>query len=149
IQVVGGYSVSGNAHLGSSPATHAAAAADPLASLPVPGGGTSYAAVNLAGNSSLTIHPGVYPSITVSGTASLTPEPGSDALTGSGFPVGGNGSVSGSGVLIYNGASGTISLGGNGAIRLSAQAGGTYAGVLIFQARSNTHPLALSGNTGG
>ncbi len=61
----------------------------------------------------------------------------------------GNASVSGSGVTIYNtknsgGAYGSIVLTGNGS--LTAATSGQYAGVLIFQDRSNPKAITLSGN---
>jgi hypothetical protein len=155
IQMVGGVSVSGNAHLGPNPLTGITAVADPLAGLPVPSGGTSYAAVSVSGNSTLTINPGLYPSISLSGNGKLTMRPGIYVITGGGFSVSGNGTVSGSGVLIYNAGSafpsgggtfGAISFSGNTTINLSPPTSGTYAGVLIFQARDNTRALALSGN---
>jgi hypothetical protein len=155
IQVVGGVKVSGNAHLSPQPMTLKTAVADPLASLPVPSGGTSYAAVNLAGNSTLTICPGVYPAISVSGNASLTLNPGIYVIAGGGFSVSGKATVSGNGVLICNAGSnypsaggtfGSITFGGNANVNLSAPANGAYAGVLIFQTRDNTRPLTLGSN---
>ena len=74
--------------------------ADPLASLPLPStsGLTKYGSENLAGNSSATIKPGIYSSISVSGSASLTLSSGTYIIEGGGFSVSGAASVTGSGV---------------------------------------------------
>jgi hypothetical protein len=71
-------------------------------------------------------------------------------ITGGGLSVTGNGSITGNGITIYNGGSGSayggIALGGNGRIELSAPTSGDYKGILIFQARDNTRAVSLSGN---
>ena len=160
VLVVGGVSKSGNAKVtktGTPPATN-----DPLASLPLPGltGLSNYGAVSVSGNSSKTLSQGIYSSIQVSGNASVILGAGVYIIQGGGLSVSGNGNILGNGVLIFNagssyngttdgGAFGSISLSGNGTINLSAAGSGPYAGVLIFQSRSNTRSLALSGNGTG
>jgi hypothetical protein len=154
ISVVGGVSISGNATL-SPKASSGKVLLDPLAGLPVPAKDKSTGAVNLSGNASSTIGPGVYSQIAVSGNARLTLTAGVYIIAGGGLSVAGNASLTGNGVLIYNagsnfpnggGSFGGIALSGNGSIKLSAPTGGTYAGVVIFQARDNTRALSLSGN---
>src|SRR5207302_3257265 len=63
--------------------------------------------------------------------------------------------ITGSGVTLYNtqsafpntgGTYGGITLGGNGTFSLTAPTSGPDAGVVIFQARTNTRAIALSGN---
>ena len=123
IDVHGGYQKSGNATFSVTPATMQPVLADPLAYLiaPTASGGTS---VNVSGNSTQTINPGIYRSIKVSGNGSLTLTPGLYIITGGGLSVTGNGSLSGSGVMIYNGGSGGtyggIALSGNGKFNLTA-----------------------------
>jgi hypothetical protein len=149
IKVVGGVSKSGNASLSPTPTTGISTFSDPLGSLNVPTySGTGTAEV-LSGNSTATIGPGVYSQITVSGNASLTMTSGLYIITGGGFIVSGNATVTGSGVTIYNtkgnsGAWGSIALSGNGS--LTASPSGTYAGVLFFQDRCNPKAITLSGN---
>ena len=67
----------------------------------------------------------------------------------------GNGSVSGSGVMIYNAGSnypssggtfGSVNLNGNGNISLTPATRSAPAGILIFQSRDNPSTVALSGN---
>jgi hypothetical protein len=155
IQVAGNYSASGNAHFTPTPTIKAASVADPLASLAVPSVSGSAITENLSGNSSATINPGLYTSITVSGNGVLTMNPGIYAIEGGGFTVSGNGAVTATGVMIYNAGSkypstggtfGAINLSGNGKFTLSAPTTGIYAGLGIFQSRDNTQAINLSGN---
>jgi hypothetical protein len=157
VLVVGGVSTSGNAAVtktGIPPLTN-----DPLSALPLPGlSNLNYhEAVNVSGNSSVPLSPGIYPSIQVSGHGSVTLGPGIYIIEGGGLSVSGNGSLTGDGVLIFNGGSaydgtsdggtyGSISLGGGGTISLSGPTSAPYAGVVIFQSRSNNRALALGGN---
>ncbi len=164
---------SGNATDSPKPVTGAPLISDPLASLPVPVASTlglaSKGSVSVSGNSSQTIGPGVYSQITASGNASLTLQPGVYIITGGGFTVSGNAnvavsgssnSITGTGVMIYNagtgyngttgadgGSYGAITLSGNGTISLTKPSTGTYAGILIFQARDNSAALTFSGNS--
>ncbi len=155
IQIVGGYSKSGNAQLNPRPTTGITVLADPLAGLAIPSLTGSKVTVNVSGNSSQTINPGIYSSISVSGNGKLTMNAGIYVIAGGGFSVSGNGSVTASGVLIYNAGSaypilggtfGGITFSGNGHIALSAPTTGTYAGIGLFQSRDNTQALSLSGN---
>ena len=70
-------------------------------------------------------------------------------MQGGGFSLSGNGSVTGSGVMIYNSpnsTSDTISLSGNGSVTLSPPTTGIYQGITIFQDRTSSAPVALTGN---
>jgi hypothetical protein len=155
IDVVGGVQVTGHAGLYPAPTTKAPAVADPFAGLAVPSVSGTPQSVSLAGNATLTIGPGVYSQIKVSGNASLTLLPGVYVLAG-GLAVTGNGSITGSGVMLYNAGSnypnaggnfGGITLSGNGTVNLTPPAAGQpYTGILIFQARDNTRALSLGGN---
>ena len=79
-------------------------------------------------------------------------------ILGGGLTVSGSGSLTGdtAGVFIFNagstyngttdgGAYGAITLGGSGSLSLKPMSSGTYAGILIFQSRSNSKVLSLSG----
>ena len=158
IQVVGNVQESGNATLTGTLTTGAPVLADPLAGLRAPDpnnlGLTNQGSVNLT-RGSLTISQGIYGQIKVSGTGSLTLNPGIYLIEGGGFTVTGNASITGNNVLIYNAGSnfpgtggtfGGITLSGNGTFSLTAAATGPYAGVVIYQARDNTRALSLSGS---
>jgi Bacterial Ig-like domain (group 3) len=155
IQVVGGFRTNGLAALTPTPVTGVAPAADPLAALPVPTGGIPQGSVNLS-QGSLTINPGIYSQINVSGKASLTLNPGVYVIAGGGFTVSGQANVNGNGVMIYNagsnypgkgGSFGSLTLSGQGAVNLAPAASGTYAGILIFQSRDNPRAVNLIGQS--
>jgi hypothetical protein len=157
IQVVGGVSTNNGAILSPTPMTGIKPFADPLANLPAPvGSGKNLGTINLT-KGSLTINPGIYTQISVSGTGTtLTMNPGIYIITGGGFSVGNSANVSGGGVMIYNtgsnfpnagGAFGAISFGSSGKINLSAPTTGPYAGILIFQSRDNTRALSLNASS--
>jgi len=155
INVVGGVSESSTATLSPAPHTSAAAVADPLAGLPGPVAGASLGSVNLTNSNKLTINPGTYSQISVSGMAVLTMNPGIYVIEGGGFTVSNGGSVSGNGVLIFNAGSnypnsgttgatfGGITLSGAGTFNVTAASSGAYAGVVIYQARNNTRALSI------
>jgi hypothetical protein len=164
---------SGSATASPAPMNGAPLISDPLAGLPVPEntintpgytpGLVSHGPVNVSGNSSPPpIAPGIYSQINVSGNASLTLQPGVYIITGGGFNVSGNASVTGTGVMIYNTAStysyssgtdgagaayGGFNLSGKGTINLTPPSTGTYAGILMFQDRNNAMALNFSGNS--
>jgi len=172
IDVHGKVQKGGNASFSPAPVTGSAVLSDPLSGLAVPVasrlGLASNGSLSLSGNSAKTIGPGVYSQISLSGNASLTLNPGVYIITGGGLAVSGNASVSvsgpsntitGTGVMIYNagsgynpttgadgGSFGAVTLSGNGTIKLNPPSAGTYAGILVFQARDNAKALTLSGN---
>jgi hypothetical protein len=152
IDVAGGVQRAGTATISPAPATNLSVN-DPFASLAGPCPSGTLSSVSLT-KGSQTINPGIYSQITVSGSASLTLNPGVYIIEGGGLTVTGSASISGSGVMIYNAGSnypnpggnfGGITLSGNGTFNLSAPSSGTYAGILIFQSRQNTRALSLSG----
>ena len=102
IHVYGGVQRSGNATFSPAPVTGVARLADPLAGLTAPTYSGTPISETLSGNSTATISAGVYSQITVSGNARLTLNAGIYVIEGGGFSVSGNGSVSGTGVMIYN-----------------------------------------------
>ena len=155
-EVVGGVQVSGQATFHPAPVKGVAAIPDPFLNLAAPSGGTFQGVVNLTGNNFLTINPGVFSSISVSGNAKLTLSAGTYVLAGGGLTVSGNATVSSSGgVLIYNAGSsfpnpggtfGSITLSGNSLVKLTPATTGADAGLGIFQSRDNNKVFTLSGN---
>jgi hypothetical protein len=161
IDVQGGFQATAGATISPAPAT-GVSVADPLGTLatPNPTGLTSYGSATLT-KGLLTIYPGIYSQISVSGNASLTMSAGSGGspgiyiIEGGGLTVTGNASLTGQNVFIYNTGSnypgsggnfGGITLSGNGTFSLTAPASGPYAGIVIFQSRANTRALSLGGN---
>src|SRR5439155_23844770 len=101
----------------------------------------------------VTLHPGVYTGgSSVSGPANLTLKPGIYYMDGGGFSFSGQGSLTATGVMIYNapgnGNSGGISVSGQGSMIISAPTSGIYQGVTFFQDRTSTVPGNVQG-TGG
>jgi hypothetical protein len=75
-------------------------------------------------------------------------DPGVYYLEGGGLNVGGSTSVTGSGVLIYNAAvtsSDQININGAASVKLSPMTTGTWAGMTIFQSRTATAAMVVSG----
>jgi hypothetical protein len=79
-------------------------------------------------------------------------------IEGGGFSVSGTGTVTGSGVVIFNvgstypttgGTYGSINLAGSGSFNLTPPTSGTYAGILFFQPSDNTKTISVSGNSSG
>jgi hypothetical protein len=152
IQVVGGVSISNNAIVSPTPTTGVSPVADPFVGLAAPSVTGSVSSVNM-NSGSTTISPGIYSSIKLAGTASLTLKPGIYVLEGGGLSVTQSAAISGTGgVLIYNAGSNYPGTGGNfggitlnttGSVNLTA----ATSGVVIFQSRDNTRALNINGST--
>jgi Flp pilus assembly protein TadG len=125
---------------------------DPLLYLPEPSpvGASTYNKVNVAGNRVVTIDPGAYNGgIKVSGQASLVMNPGIYYMVGGGFSFTGQGSLTATGVMIVNlpsSNSDTITVNGTGAINMSPMMTGIYRGILLWQQRSSTNTISITGN---
>ena len=145
--VAGDYQLSGSAKITAAIKAGAAAAADPYANLAEP---SSAGLATLDGNkqgSIITLQPGIYNRISVSAGTSVVLAPGIYILK-DGLNVSGSAKISGSGVLLYL-AGGSLNLSGSSAITLSPAASGAYAGITIFQARTNSSAASISGSTVG
>lgn len=128
---------------------------DPLAYLPPPNYNSLIVRrtnkLQHSGNGTDTLLPGIYQggiSIT-GGTVILSP--GIYYMDGGGFSLGGSGNLFGEGVMIYNAPqsnSDTISIAGQGTVVLSPMLTGPYQGILIFQDRTSTAPVSVSGSSG-
>jgi Flp pilus assembly protein TadG len=127
---------------------------DPLAYLPEPdwiaAGAPDYGKLVVAGQRVVTITPGCYHNgITVSGEATLIMMPGIYYMDGGGFSFTGQGSLVAEGVMIVNlprNNSDVININGTGAITLSPPTTGLYQGISIWQQRSSTNTIYVTGN---
>ncbi|MGC1255304.1 MAG: Tad domain-containing protein [Candidatus Acidiferrales bacterium] len=96
-------------------------------------------AVDIIGNSTVTLRPGTYfGGINITGNANVTFTPGTYILAGGGLTVTGNSTLKGTGVTFYDtSATGyayaPIDLTGNETANLSAPTSGTFEGFLFFQ----------------
>ena len=102
---------------------------------------------------SQTLSPGVYKGgISVSGTGSLTLQPGVYYMEGGGFSFSGQGSLYGVGVMIYNapgnGNSAGVSISGQGSVTLSGMTSGPYTGMTLWQDRTSNVTANISGTSG-
>lgn len=132
---------------------------DPLANLPVPDPSTmtvqSKNGLSLSGNGNSTkvLQPGVYVGgISITGQVNVTLSPGIYYMQGGGFSWGGQGNLTGNGVMIYNApekSSDVISLSGNGNCVISPPTSGTYQGVTLFQDRTSTNQMSVAGSGSG
>lgn len=146
VDIVGSYYAQNGGSVSPTPKTGVGAASDPLQFMPTPTAGTCSSGVTLTSHQSQTISQGCYSSlVSAGGQSSLTLNPGTYIFQG-GLNVGGQASLSGSGVTLYV-SGGSVSIAGGGAVSLSAPISGAYLGVTIFQDKSNTNALSLVGGT--
>ncbi|MGH9414060.1 MAG: DUF192 domain-containing protein [Terriglobales bacterium] len=119
---------------------------DPLASLPVPSASGSCSTTTIVnGTGDATLNPGLYCApLIINGSPTVTFNPGVYFLQ-AGIIMNGSPTLLGAGVTLYNSA-GAFTLNGSAATELSAPTTGPYAGILVFQARSNLLPLTINGN---
>jgi hypothetical protein len=132
--------------------TGQASTPDPLSGIAAPSSSgmtvQSTSKLSLTGSSTQTLDPGIYTGgIALSGSSSVTLNPGVYYINGGGINVSGSASIAGAGVFIYNTGGGAINLSGTGNIALNPMGSGTYAGITVFQDRSNTAAAALSGGS--
>lgn len=138
--------ISGQLNVGVAPIV------DPLLTLPeplwlsMPNRGTVS-----SGSTNLTLQPGYYPGgITLTQSARVVMSPGVYALDGVGLRVNNSARLTGNGVMLYildtTPANGTLSclvLQSTGTLQLTAPTSGVYAGVGLFQSRTNTNTATL------
>jgi hypothetical protein len=146
ILVTGNYQSLNSAVITPTPQTGQPPVPDPLASLPAPNpaGLPVFPGQTISGVA--TLQPGIYTGlVSVIGGAFVTMQPGTYIFR-NGLEVGNNARLVGNGVTLYV-EGGQIEVGGSGQMSLTAPTSGTYAGITIFYARTNSNPLWLSGST--
>ena len=150
IQVVGGIKKSGSPTLSPQPVTGSQVVADPLATLPLPSippNMTNYGSKSIGGSSTVTLQPGIYSKISVSGAAHVTLAAGTYVIQGGGF------SASGSGVVTIGDGTAIILEGGGMSVSGAANVSGTEVTVFNFGTAYNGTtdggsfgPITLSGS---
>ena len=126
---------------------------DPFRLLPPPDPSTmtiqSSNKLQHSGASTITLQPGVYRGgISITGKGNIILSPGIYYMDGGGFNWGGQGSLTGNGVMIYNAPtsiSDKINLTGQGTCTLSPPTTGPYQGFTLFQDRASTVPINVAG----
>lgn len=144
ILVTGNYQTLGSPVITPTPQTGQPPVPDPLASLPAPNpaGLPVFPGQTISGVA--TLQPGIYTGlVSLMGNAFVTMQPGTYIFR-NGLRVWGNARLVGNGVMLYV-EGGRIEVGSNGQMSLTAPTSGTYAGITIFYARTNSNPLRLSG----
>ena len=145
IDIVGGYKGFPNAY-SPTPTTGVTPISDPLAYIPEPAIPNDCAAdPKFSGSSAHVLSPGCYNGLSLSGSGTLTLEPGLYIINGS-MKLDGSRTVAGTGVTFYT--TGTTRITGSRVLTLSAPTSGTYNGLLFFQSRSDFKPMSFSGSTG-
>lgn len=128
---------------------------DPLAALPVPDPSAltlrSSKKLDIRGDTPVTLEPGRYiGGISIASQGSVTLNPGIYYMDGGGFSVTGQGNLTGNGIMIYNAAtknSDNINIAGQGGVvNLTPPTSGTYAGILLFQARDSIADVSVTGD---
>ncbi|GAA2841657.1 putative Flp pilus-assembly TadE/G-like protein [Aminobacter aminovorans] len=119
------------------------ASLDPLMSVVPP----SYTACkSVPGGKTKTLSPGTFFNKTISGDVTL--DPGVYILRGGQIKLGGNGSLTGSGVTIFLMEGAEFTSNANEVINLSPPSEGPYAGITIYQERTNTDAVVINGGSG-
>ena len=154
LDIGGGYSTPGGGSFVGPMYTNTEPIPDPLAYMIPPNPSTlTVRETNKLQHSSastLKLKPGVYQGgISISGKGNIELEPGIYYMEGGGFNWGGQGSLTGVGVMIYNkpsSVSDKIDLSGQGACTLSPMLTGPYQGILFWQDRTANVPVNVTGN---
>jgi hypothetical protein len=120
---------SGSVNMGATPLP------DPLAYLPAPSASNAPSGVSV-----VSLPNGINNSMTLSSNTIYL-------VGGDGINLQGNNTLTGTNVMLYlTGANAGITLNGNGSVNLSPMTTGPYAGITIFQDRSDTNSGTLTGN---
>jgi hypothetical protein len=127
---------------------------DPLAYIPEPNPNNmalqSNHPTHISSTNTVTLQPGVYHGgIQVTGQGTLIMAPGIYYMDGGGFSFTGQGSLIAEGVMIFNAPNSKndiINIQGIGSIDFSPPTDGIYKGIALFQERSSSNNLNISGN---
>ena len=155
INITGNYSSSSSVGFNGTVTTGASPTSDPLASIAAPSMSsltTQSSTQYKLSSGTATLNPGVYTGgISLSSSSSATLNPGIYYLNGGGLTISGSASITGSGVMFYNapgGGNGKINISGTGSITLSPPTSGAYKGISLFQDRTLTNGITISGGSG-
>ena len=116
---------------------------DPLAKVVPPS--YSCPGKSVPGGKQKTLEAGTYCNKTLSGEITL--EPGTYVLAGGRISLGGNGYLKGAGVTIFLMGDAEFSVNGNEIVQLTPPSSGDYAGITIFQEKSNTNTITINGTS--
>jgi Flp pilus assembly protein TadG len=140
-QIVGSCSGCSNIHPAAQ--TGVPVTADPFSSLAAPYASSCQALVDLKNKQKRTLAAGCYNGINLGGQSELTLDPGVYVIRG-GLNMQGGTVLRGTGVMLYI-ETGVVDMNGGATVDLTAPTSGTYQGILMFQARTNTGQSRLTG----
>ena len=147
--VAGGDHLSGTASVAGPVVTGIPRVPDPLAWLPVPSptGLTVQApsTLTIGGSQKAVLNPGIYEgAVQIAGNSVVSLNPGTYYLEG-GLTLGNSASLSGKGVFLYNASSSSgISVSGSSSMTLTPATTGTYAGLTIFENRTSKGAVTIA-----
>ena len=155
INFTGSYTTTGSGGFIGWVKSGVASTPDPLSSLATPDTTSmtvqSSSKYQIAASGNYTLQPGIYKggiAISAPGPGLITLAPGIYYMQGGGFSNSGSINMTGTGVVIYNAPASTsdqVKLTGSGSLTLSPPTSGTYKGISIFQDRTSTAVVALTG----
>ena len=158
INFYGSYSTSGSGQFLGNVQSYIKPTPDPLSGLPVPNPAIMTVQSNtqykISAKGTYTLQPGLYKggiAISAPGPGLITLSPGIYYMQGGGFSNSGSLDMTGTGVMIYNAPqqnSDQVKLTGSGNLTLSAPTSGTYKGITIYQDRTATAVVNVTGNGG-
>ena len=143
IYVHGGIQTTGTGRFLGNVFTGSPTMADPLAALPAPAQPPTVSTASNISNTTVTLNPGTYSASNILiYNSHVKLNPGLYYFLGNLTVT--NSTVTGTGVTIYN--KGYLNIGGSSNVTLSAPTTGTYQGIVIFQSRTDSQTLTISGN---
>jgi Flp pilus assembly protein TadG len=149
-----GYQTTGSGQFSGTIQSGATPTADPLRYLPSFDSSTlsvqSNQTLTISGYQNTTLNPGVYQGgIAIGGAGDVTMNPGVYYMAGGGFSYTGWGNLYGDKVMIYNApvtTSDAVNIAGQGKVTMTPLDTGLYQGMAIFQDRTSSVPVTVTGN---
>jgi Flp pilus assembly protein TadG len=144
--VHGGWNPNNGGAFSSTPVTGVAAVSDPLSYLTAPTAG-SCTSQTVAGTGSTTLNPGTFCSgFNLNSSTTVALNPGTYIIEG-GVNLGTGSTLTGTGVTLFFTGSGQLQMNSGSTAQLVAPTTGSLAGILIWEASSDSNAMIINGNT--
>jgi len=144
--VHGGWSPNNGGAFSSTPVTGVPAVADPLSYLTAPTAGTC-TSQTVAGTGSTTLNQGTFCSgFNLNSNTTVALNPGTYIILG-GVNMGTGSTLTGTGVTLFFSGSGALQMNTGSTAQLVAPTTGSLAGIVIWEAGSDTNAMIINGNT--
>jgi hypothetical protein len=148
--ITGGVNEVGSGSMSPTASTGVPPEPDPLAYLaePTVGSCTYTSKYSVTGSGTTTLSPGAYcGGLSLSGSGTTIFSSGQYIIEGSGLSISGSSTVLGTGLFFYITGGANVSVVGSSGSSLTASTSGTYAGILLFQDRTDSSSANISGST--